>query len=121
MNVAGTFPNGIINGQGEACKEFTLNERAFRHTLELANDSTINKDLLGEPAYYDASIICKRLKVEGIDHLTPEMVLDLEGDDGDVLANAIMSLDQRRTEFRRTQQAAPKAAPSPAEAGSALV
>ena len=105
---SGTFPNGIINAAGELCRDFTLCERTFRNTLELANDSTVDKELLVEPAYYDASILSKRLKVVGIDKLTPEMVLDLEGDDGDTLANAIMSLDQRRTEFRRTQQAAPE-------------
>ena len=120
MQITGTFLHGLAAADGSICRAFTLDERRFRHTLELANDSSINKDLLGEPAYYDASIICKRLKVEVIGHLTPEMVLDLEGDDGDVLASAIMSLAQRRDEFRRAQQAAQEAAPGSAEAGSAL-
>ncbi|MDA8428940.1 MAG: hypothetical protein M0T70_06755 [Geobacteraceae bacterium] len=109
-----TFPNGILNDKGEACRDFILHERTFRHTLELANDPAIKKELLAAPAYYDAAIISKRLKVAGIDSLTPEMVLDLEGDDGDTLAQAMMDLDQRRAEFRSTQQAAPKAADSPA-------
>jgi len=80
----------------------------------LANDPAIKKELLASPTYYDAAIISKRIKVAGIDNLTPEMVLDLEGDDGDTLAQAMMDLDQRRAEFRSTQQAAPKAADSPA-------
>lgn len=106
MEHSGKFPHGIIH-DGVACCDFVLKERTFRHTLELANDPTINKDLFSDPAYYDAAVISKRLSVAGIEKLTPEMVLDLEGDDGDTLANAIMALDQRRTEFRKAQQPAP--------------
>lgn len=103
-----TFPNGITNDKGELCRDFILQERTFRHTLELANDPAIKKELLGSPAYYDAAIISKRLAVAGIDKLTPDMVLDLEGDDGDTLANAMMELDKRRAEFRSQQQTAQK-------------
>lgn len=114
MVETGTFTFGITNDKGEACRDFILHERAFRHTLELANDPAIKKELLVSPTYYDAAIISKRLKVAGIDSLTPEMVLDLDGDDGDTLAQAIMDLDQRRSEFRSSQQGAPKATDSPA-------
>ncbi len=114
MVQTGTFAYGIIDAEGRCGRDFTLHERTFRHALELANDSSIDKDLFADPAYYDAAVISKRLKVEGIDRLTPEMVLDLEGEDSDLLANAIVTLDQRRTEFRKEQQAAQKAAAGPA-------
>lgn len=114
MVQTGTFPEGILNNKSEACRDFILHERTFRHTLELANDPAIKKELLADSTYYDAAILSKRLKVAGLDNLTPEMVLDLAGDDGDTLAQAMMDLDQRRSEFRRTQQQPPKAADSPA-------
>lgn len=120
MNVTGTFPNGVINGQGEVCHEFVLNERTFRHSLELANDRNIDKELLVDPVYYDAAIIAKRLSVPGLDRLTPEMVLDLEGEDGDALAQAIMTLDQRRSEFRSAAPAAPKTTDRTGQAGDPL-
>lgn len=111
MTESGTFPEGIIV-DGKVCREFVLHERTFRCTLELANDPAIKRELLSTPAYYDAAIISKRLKVAGIDNLTPEMVLDLDGDDGDTLAQAMMALDQRRAEFRSTQQVTQKTATS---------
>lgn len=120
MVQTGTFPNGIVNDQGKPCAEFILHERTFRHTLELANDATIDKKLLSDSAYYDAAIISKRLKVAGIDNLTAEMVLDLDGADGDTLANAMMDLDQRRADFRKEQQAAAQAAAGADQAGSAV-
>lgn len=120
MNVTGIFPNGVINDQGEVCKEFVLNERTFRHSLELANDRSIDKELLVDPVYYDAAIIAKRLTVTGLDCLSPEMVLELEGEDGDALAQAIMTLDQRRSEFRSAAPGAPKTADSPDQAGDPL-
>lgn len=110
MVQTGTFPNGIINDKGEACREFILAERTFRHTLELAGDPDVKKELLAAPAYYDAAIISKRLAVAGIQKMTPDMVLDLDGEDGDVLANAMMDLDQRRAEFRNQQQVAAQTA-----------
>ncbi len=120
MEQTGSFPNGIINEKGAICREFTLVERTFRQILEVANDKAIKKELLSDPSYYDAAIISKRLKVTMIDYLTPEMVLDLEGDDGDTLAHAMMDLDQRREEFRKTQQAAPETTNSPGETGNPL-
>lgn len=110
MVQTGTFPNGITNDKGEPCREFILQERTFRHTLELANDPAIKKELLASPAYYDAAIISKRLAVAGIDKMTVDMVLDLDGEDGDELANAMMDLDQRRDDFRKEQQTAAQAA-----------
>lgn len=110
MVQTGTFPCGIVNGEGNACREYILHERTFRNMLELGHDNSIKKELLSDPTYYDAAIISKRLKVAGIEHLTPEMVLDLSGDDGDELANAMMALDQRRAEFRNSQQTAAQTA-----------
>lgn len=120
MVQTGTFPNGITNDKGELCREFILQERTFRHTLELANDAAIKKELLVAPAYYDAAVLSKRLAVAGIGKMTPDMVLDLEGEDGDELANAIMDLDQRRTEFRSQQQAAAQASAGADQAGGAM-
>jgi len=106
----GTFPHGILNEEGELCKAFVLHERTFRHSLQLANDPALKQELLVDPVYYDAAIISKRLTIAGIPAITPEMVLDLEGDNGDALANAMMALDKRRTEFRSANKAAPEAA-----------
>ena len=112
MQETGTFPIGVINEAGEPCRDFTLDERTFRHTLELANDRTIKKEKLSDPAYYDAAIISKRLKIAGVTTVTPEMVLDLDGDDGDALASVMMQQDKRRSEFRGAKQAVPEAADS---------
>jgi len=120
MEQTGTFPNGIINKEGKICQDFTLVERTFRHILEVANDPSIKKEMFSDPSYYDAAIISKRLKIAGIDNLTPEMVLDLEGDDGDILAQAMMVLDQRRAEFRKQQQTAQEATDSSGETGNPL-
>lgn len=120
MVQTGTFPNGITNDKGELCREFILQERTFRNTLELGSDPAIKHSLLSDPVYYDASIYSKRLKVAGIDKLTPEMVLDLDGEDGDELAFSAVKLDQRRAEFRKEQQAAAQAAAGPGQAGSAV-
>jgi len=120
MEQTGTFPNGITDEEGAICRDFTLTERTFRHTLEVANDPAIKKELLSDASYYDAAIISKRLKIAGIDNLTPEMVLDLEGNDGDTLAQAMIDLDQRRAEFRKQQQAAPEATDSSGETGNPL-
>ena len=110
MVQTGTFTTGITNESGAACREFILHERTFRNTLELANDPDMNTELLTDRSYYDAAVLSKRLKVAGITKLTPEMVLDLDGDDGDILATSLMELDKRRSEFRREQQAAQETA-----------
>ncbi len=116
----GTFLNGIINDKGIACREYILHERTFRNTLELANDPVIDKKLLSDTAYYDAAIISKRLKVAGINNVTPEMVLDLDGADGDTLGYAMFDLDQRREEFRSGQQAAQETAAGADQTGGTL-
>lgn len=120
MVQTGIFPHGILNEKGEPCRDYILHERTFRHTLELANDPGINKDLINNSTYYDAAIYAKRLKVAGIDNLTPDMVLDLDAEDGDELAEAVTQLEQRREEFRNSQQTPPKAADSPPETGGAM-
>ena len=113
MVQTGTFTIGITNGKGELCREYILHERTFRNTLELGSDPDIKIEQISDPVYYDAAIYSKRLKVAGIDKLTPEMVLDLEGADGDELSIACVKLDQRRAEFRKEQQTAAKAAVGP--------
>jgi hypothetical protein len=110
MVQTGTFPFGINNDKDVLCSEYVLVERTFRHSLELANDPAIDSKLISDPVYYDAAMYSKRLKVAGIDRLTPDMVLDLAGDDADELASASVQLDKRRAEFRKSKQAASQAA-----------
>lgn len=116
----GTFPNGIMNDKGELCREYILHERTFRHTLEIGHDPDIKTDLVSNALYYDAAIYSKRLKVAGIDKLTVDMVLDLDGEDGDELAAACVTLEHRRAEFRRARQTAAEAADSPTKTGGSL-
>ena len=108
MVLTGTFPNGVLNDQGSICREFILEERTFRHALEVGSDGSIKKELLSSPVYYDALVLSKRLKIAGIDRLTPEQVLELDAEDGDTLVSAMLELDQRRADFRREQQATPQ-------------
>ena len=117
----GTFPNGILNEQGTLCREYILQERTFRTMLDVGNDTTLDVKQINDASYYDAAIISKRLKVAGIDSLTPDMVLDLEGADADELARAMIDLDKRRGEFRKSHQAPEKKADSTPEAGSTVV
>lgn len=120
MEQTGTFPVGIAAADGNTCRDFTLHERAFRHTLEVARDKSIDNSRLNDPVYYDAAILSKRLEVAGLERLTPEMILDLDGDDGDELATAIMNLDQRRAAFRSTQRTNAETATGAPEAGGAV-
>lgn len=113
MQETGRFPIGVRNEAGELCTDFTLEERTFRHTLELANDKGIDRELLSNAVYYDAAVLSKRLQISGVKRVTPEMVLNLDGEDGDLLADAIMKLDARRGEFRAAKP------PAQAEADSA--
>lgn len=114
MVETGTFPHGITNDKGELCREYILQERTFRNTLEIGHDPDVKKELISDTVYYDAAIYSKRLKVAGIDKLTVDMVLDLDGEDGDELASACVQLEFRRAEFRKGQQATTKAADSAA-------
>lgn len=108
MEQSGTFINGILNAAGEPCRDFIVVERTFRHTLLLANDKTLDKAQLDDPVYTDAAMIAKRITVTGLPDVTPEMILALEGEDGDVLSTALYTLDQRRAEFRNKQQVPPQ-------------
>lgn len=120
MTENGTFEYGIPDADGVMHREFSLSERTFRHTLAVANSPLVNRDRLVDPVYYDAAIYAQRLAVDGIDQLSPDQVLDLEGVDGDLLAHATMNLDKRRADFRAKQLGRDKTASSPPEAGIAV-
>ncbi|GFO67879.1 hypothetical protein GMLC_14580 [Geomonas limicola] len=113
MEQAGKFPEGIIV-DGVCHCDFTLVEKTFRTTLEVSNDPTIDRKLMDDNAYYDACLYAKRLKVKGLDKLTPEQVLDLSGPDSDELILAEVTLEKRRQAFRDAAQAASKDPGSPA-------
>lgn len=114
----GTFPEGIIV-DGIKFKEFTLDEQRFRHTLEIMNDPAA-KDKVEDPVWYSAALLARRMTVEGLEHITAEMVLDLSGPDGDELTRAGIALEQRRRDFRNSLQARENVPDSPAEAGAQL-
>jgi hypothetical protein len=120
MEQSDTFLYGITTADGKVCREFVLAERTFRHSLEVVNDPSIAKHRLSDPTFYDAAILTKRLRVDGVEKLTPEQILDLDGEDGDILAQAMVGLDERRSEFRRAQQTAADAADSAVKDGDPL-
>lgn len=99
MDHKGTLPIGI-EVDGKLYREYLLEEQRFKHTLRVYTDPEIASDALKEPAYAEAAIMAKRLVVEGIDKVTPEMVLDLFPEDGDELGAAIADIRKRRNEFR---------------------
>lgn len=105
MTITGTFPEGIIY-QGAICRNFTLEELRFEHILQIAHDPATDVDRLSEDVYYDAAKYAKRLKVEGIDQVTPEMVLDLSGPNSTELIIQTATLEKRRQDFRDAAQAA---------------
>jgi hypothetical protein len=108
MTESGTFPEGIIV-DGKVCREFTLDEELFRHTLELSNDPAIDPAQFNDPAYYSACLLAKRLTVPGIDRVTPELVQNLSGADGAALVTVATKLEIRRKAFRDAAEAAPEA------------
>jgi hypothetical protein len=111
----GTFPEGLLV-EGRLYREFILDEQKFRHTLEIMNDPTTGNKV-EDPTWYSAALLAKRLTVEGLSEVTPEMVLDLSGPDGDELTRVSIDLENRRQEFRSTAQAAAEASAGAVEAG----
>ncbi len=111
----GTFPEGII-AAGMVFQEFSLDEQRFRHTLEVMNDPAAGEKV-ENPVWFSAALLARRLTVVGLDRVTPEMVLDLSGPDGDELTRATLQLEQRRREFRNSAQAGTEAPDSSSEDG----
>jgi len=111
----GTFPEGIVF-DGLVFRKFTLEEQRFRHTLEIMNDPA-SGDKVSDPVWYSAALLARRMTVEGLVHVTAEMVQDLSGPDGVELTRASIALEQRRQDFRSSVQASEKDADSAAETG----
>jgi len=117
MQLTGTFPEGIVV-DGICYREITLTEHQFRHTMELASDPTTDVKRLEDPVYYQAAILARRLKVNLLPvPVTPDMILELSGVDGDELARVASTLEQQRKAFRDAAQAAPPGPDSPAAHG----
>lgn len=116
MQVAGTFPEGIITKDG-IFRNFTLQEQTFRTTLEIAHDQDIDKDLMNDEVYYSACLMSKRLSVAGLDKVTPEQVLELSALDAAELINKTNVLETQRANFRSAAQAAAEERDRAAKAG----
>ena len=96
---------------------FTLREDRFGDTLEVANNPLTSAKAADSEAYYRAALFAQRLTIEGLDTVTPEMVVELSGADGEILMDAAGRIARRRQEFRNAAQAAEKKAGSAAKAG----
>lgn len=115
MVESGIFPEGIVV-EGRLHCDFTLDEQKFRHTLEVMNDPATGSKVV-DSVWYSAALLARRLSVVGIPVITPDMVLDLSGPDGDELTRASIELELRRKEFRSAAQAASETAAGAAEDG----
>ena len=118
MQVTGTFPEGIITENGRISRNFTLVEQLFRHTLEIAHDPDIDAEDVGDPVYYSACLLAKRITIEGISKVLPAMILELSGLDGTELAKATFTLENQRANFRSAAEAAEKERAGAAETGA---
>jgi hypothetical protein len=116
MQESGIFPEGII-ADGQCYREFTLTEHQFRHTMALAGDPDTDLTQLENPVYYQAAVLAQRLEVPGMDKVTPDMVLNLSGADGQELVRVATALEQKRKAFRDAAQAATAGHGSPAQNG----
>jgi hypothetical protein len=105
----GTFEHGVLFA-GKYFKLFTLEEDTMRHALMVSNDRTLDykrlagdeaKGIPADEAYYSACVLSKRLQVEGVEKVTPEMVLNLSRRDGQKLLVLSAQLETRREEFRK--------------------
>lgn len=112
----GTFPEGIIH-EGRLCREFTLRPETFRDSLEIYNDPEL-ADRVKDQATFMACMFARRITIEGIDVVTPEMIENLCRADGQELLLAETRLDDRRKQFRDAAGAAPETPGGAPEAGS---
>lgn len=121
----GTFLHGIEH-DGKLFREFTLEEEVMRHTFAVSNDPDLDLERLAgdekkkvppDAAYYSACIMASRLKVEGLDKVTPEQVENLSKHDGQLLLILSAQIEQRRDHFRAEIEAAAQGHPGAEEAG----
>ena len=119
----GEFVHGVLH-QGRYHKTFVLEEEVMEHTLRVSNDGEVDflrlygddaKKILGDDSYYSAFLLAKRLTVEGVEKVTPEMVLRLSRKDGQKLLFLSSRLEQRRELFREEAAAPKKGHPGPAK------
>jgi hypothetical protein len=127
----GTFTHGIFcqsdkseksdpsdQPQGKYYKTFALEEETMRHTLMVANDTTIDYGrAASDDAYYHACLLAARLKVEGVEKVTGEMVEALSRVDGRQLIQLSNKLEERRELFRKETEAPPQGRAGAVEAG----
>jgi hypothetical protein len=120
----GAFAHGVLH-QGRYYKSFVLEEDTMRHALLVSNDHTLDfrrlagdeaKGIPSDDAYYSACILAKRLKVDGVANTTPEQVLNLSRQDGQLLLGLSARLEQRRELFRSEAAAAAQGPAGDAEA-----
>ncbi|MDA8413028.1 MAG: hypothetical protein M0023_04480 [Desulfobacteraceae bacterium] len=106
----GTFTHGIIV-DNKIHREFVLEEEVMRHTFLVSNDPTLDFVRLAgndkakppvpaDEAYYSACLMAARLKVEGLDKVTPEQVEQLSKEDARRLLTLSAIIEQRRDHFR---------------------
>lgn len=105
MTESGTFTHGI-EVDGQHYRAFTLEEEIFGHTIEVMNDTSLDRAQLVNPTYYAAALLATRLTVEGIDTVTPEMIIGLSREDGMTLLTLSAELDDRRALCRGEAEAA---------------
>jgi hypothetical protein len=120
-----TFTHGLLS-EGKYFKDFTLEEEVMKHTLDVANDleldiprliGNVEENIPEDETYYSACLLAKRLTVEGVEKVTPEMVLGLSRTDGRLLLRLSSRLDKRRELFRDEAAANQKGHPGAPEAG----
>ncbi|NVO00761.1 MAG: hypothetical protein HXX17_15705 [Geobacteraceae bacterium] len=107
------FPKGIIiqdkDGANRIFRNFILEEEVGKHTFDVMNDDTLDRErLANDPGYYSAALLASRIKLQGIENVTPEIVQDLHPLDLKYLLGEAADLDQRRDLFRSEIEAAQK-------------
>lgn len=114
----GTFTEGVIVAD-RIYTGFELEEEILQHTYDVMNDRDIDNDRLAkDSAYFNAALLAKRVRIEGLDRrLTPEEMLDISGDDGRAIQMVSATLEQRRLLFRKSLAAGKKGPAGHDEAG----
>jgi hypothetical protein len=109
----GAFTHGIIV-DNKIYREFILEEEVMRHTFLVSNDYSLDivrlagdekKKIEPDAGYYSACLMAARLKVSGLDKVTPEQVESLFKTDGQTLLITSANIEQRRELFRSQAEA----------------
>jgi hypothetical protein len=125
LTESGTFIHGIEH-EGKFYREFVLEEEVMRHTFMVSNDNSLNlerlagdekKKIAPDAGYFSACIMAARLKVEGLDRVSPEQLEELSKADGMLLLVMSAQLEQRRTLFRAKAETPEKGHPSSKKTG----